>query len=388
MVYLDNSATTPLAPEVADAMSLWRERSFANASSVHRGGQQARVRLEEAREQIAGALGAEPKEIVLTSGGTESDNHAIKGYALGMRAAHGTWPGIIVPKNEHHAVLHTAEFMERIGAPVRFIDVDHEGRVREETLRAALAELPAGAPPLVSIMHGNNETGTINPIEELARITHDAGGTFHTDAVQTFGKLRFTAAELGADMVTISAHKIHGPKGIGALYIRKEIELEPLVHGGAQERNRRGGTEAVELVVGFDRAIGMALAAQEETAGRMRELSGMLRARLEKIDGIIFVSPAVGVLPNIVNVTFADAGKLDGEGLIVGMDLAGVAVSNGSACTSGSIQPSHVLSAMGFPPEQARAAVRFSLSRYTTAEEIDEAASALRQVVERMRRNR
>ncbi len=386
MIYLDNSATTPLAPDVAEQMRLWQERSFANASSVHRGGQQARVQLEEEREHIAGALGAEPKEIIFTSGGTEADNHALKGYALKIFTTAGRWPGVVVARNEHHAVLHTAEFLERLGAPLVFIDVDREGRIQPEALRRAMEQLPNGPPPIVSVMHANNETGTINPIAPLADMAHAAGAVFHTDAVQSFGRIQCTARALKADLITISAHKIHGPKGIGALYINKEIELEPLVHGGAQERNRRGGTEAVELIVGFGTATRLAQEHLEDHAEAMAARSTQLRSILAEIAGIEFITPVEGALPNIVTVTFDDAAHLDGEGLIVGMDLHGVAVSNGSACTSGSIQPSHVLSAMGLPPEQAKAAVRFSLSRYTTADEITQGAAALRDVVERMRR--
>lgn len=381
MIYLDNSATTPLAPEVAERMNRWRDESFANASSAHRGGQRARVELEDARERLAHALGAEPKEIIFTSGGTESNNFALKGYALKMRAEHGAWPAIITSRAEHHAVLHPAEFLERLGAEVTYIPVDAEGRVRPDVLGAALARVDAKIPPLVTIMHANNETGTINPVAELAAAAHEAGAVFHTDAVQSFGKLRFTAAELGADMITISAHKIHGPKGIGALYVTKEIELEPLMHGGAQERNRRGGTESVELVVGFDEAVALALGSIDATAERMRQLRALLRSLIATINGVRFVTPSTDALPNIINLTFDDAARLDGEALIVGMDLRGIAVSNGSACTSGSIQPSHVLSAMGLPPAQAKAAVRFSLSRYTTEAEIRTGAEALREVV-------
>jgi cysteine desulfurase len=386
MIYLDNSATTPLAPEVAERMNLFRAASFANASSVHRGGQLARVELEEAREHIAGMIGAEPKEIVFTSGGTEADNYALKGYALKLFADREQWPTIITARNEHHAVLHPAEFLSRLGATVIYLDVDAEGRVLPERLRSVVERLPAGEPFLVSIMHANNETGTINSISELAAITHEAGGVLHSDAVQTFGKLPLNVVLLGADMLSISAHKIHGPKGIGALYINREIELEPLMHGGAQERARRGGTESVELAVGFDEAALLAGRGLQENLLRMEQLGRQLRSLLGTIDGLRFVTPDRDALPNIVNVTFDDASRLDGEALIVGMDLEGIAVSNGSACTSGSIQPSHVLLAMGLPPEQAKGAVRFSLSRYTTEEEIERGVEALRMVVERMRR--
>jgi cysteine desulfurase len=385
LVYLDNSATTPQAPEVTERMEAVERTIHANPSSVHRSGQRARVELEDARELIAAALGAEGREIVLTSGGTEANNHALKGYALAIHAGQRRWPTIITSKSEHHAVIHPAEFLERLGATLIWIDPDAEGRITPEALGAALAKVPSGTPTLVSIMHANNETGTINPIAALAERTHAAGAVLHTDAVQSFGKIPFTTAELGADLISISAHKIHGPKGIGALYIDREIELEPLLHGGAQERNRRGGTEALPLVAGFAEASRLATEGMEVHGDHMRRLSAMLRERLERIEGAHIVTPATGALPNIVNLTFDDAERLDGEGLIVGMDIRGIAVSNGSACTSGSIQPSHVLSAIGLPAAQARAAVRFSLSRYTTAEEIERAVLALEEVLAVMR---
>lgn len=389
MMYLDNSATTPLDPRVARRMEELRARSFGNASSIHRAGQYARVMLEDARERIADALGGEPKEVLFTSGGTEANNTALKGYLLRMLVERGTMPALITTRSEHHAILHPAEFLGRLGAHVTLLDVDRQGRLMPDVLRRALESLPAelrALPPLVSVIHGNNESGAINPIPELAAIAHAAGALLHTDAVQTFGKLPFTAEELGADMISISAHKIHGPKGIGALYLRKDHELEPLMHGGAQERNRRGGTEAVELAVGFEEAT---ILAHENLAGHRRaigDLGARLRALLAEIDGVIFVTPTEEALPTIVSVTFEDADRLDGEALIVGMDLRGVAVSNGSACTSGSPQPSHVLLAMGFTAAQAKGAVRFSLSRFTTEGEIDLAAEALRDVLETMRR--
>lgn len=392
MIYLDNSATTPLADEVAVRMELWRGESFANASSVHRGGQRARVTMEDARTVIALSLGAEPKEIVFTSGGTESNNLAIKGYALKQKIQRDIWPVIFLPRTEHHAVLGPAEFLEQLGATVVYIEVDRDGRVTVETLTAALNEaiqdIPFAVPPLVSIMHANNETGTINPITELSAVVHDAGGVFHSDAVQSYGKIPFTAKELGVDMLSISAHKIHGPKGVGALYINREIEIEPQIHGGSQERNRRGGTEPTELIVGFEVAARLAMQGMEENNQRLIELRNRLLGGLHLIDRLEVVTPEHEALPNIVNITFADAADLDGEALIVGMDLEGIAVSNGSACTSGSLQPSHVLLAMGRPPEQAKAAVRFSTSRYTEDAEIDRAVEGLGRVVEQMRKQR
>ncbi|HVZ37792.1 MAG TPA: cysteine desulfurase family protein [Candidatus Kapabacteria bacterium] len=390
MIYLDNSATTPLAPEVARRMNRWRDEAsmgagFANASSAHRGGQRARVEVEESRERIAMLLGAEPKEIIFTSGGTEANNHALKGYALREYSAHGAWPVLLTTRTEHHAVLHPAEFLARLGVQVIYLDVDADGRLHPGLLRTALEGLEGRPRPLVSVMHANNETGTVNPIAQLAQTAHELGAIFHTDAVQTFGKMSVRYDALGADMVSVSAHKIHGPKGIGAIYVNKEIELEALLHGGAQERNRRGGTEPVELIAGFDEAAALAASGQAEATERIRSLGALLRTLLAEIEGVRFVTPLQEALPHILNVTFNDAAALDGEALIVGMDLEGVAVSNGSACTSGSIQPSHVLSAMGLPPAQAKAAVRFSLSRYTTEQEIRDGAAALRRVVGRMR---
>jgi cysteine desulfurase len=385
MIYLDNSATTQPAPEVIERMNRSRSAGFGNASSVHRMGQQARVELELARETIASALAAEPKEIIFTSGGTEANNHALKGYALRIYSERKAWPTIITAGNEHHAVLHPADFLASLGATVIRLEVSREGRVEPQTLRDVLERCEEDSPLLVSIMHANNETGSINPIAELAAVTHEAGGIFHSDAVQSFGKLPIDACALGVDLLSISAHKIHGPKGIGALYISKEIELEPLIHGGAQERNRRGGTEAVELVAGFAEAVELAVNGMQEQRERITALVMQLRERLASVQGVRFVTPDENALHTILSITFDDAAHLDGEGLIVGMDLEGVAVSNGSACTSGSMQPSHVLLALGYATEQARSAVRFSVSRYTTEEEVEQGVEALRRVVETMR---
>ena len=367
-------------------MQQFREGSFANAGSVHQSGQRARVELENAREAIATIIGAESKEVIFTSGGTEANNYALKGYAFKVKSESGVWPHIITDRGEHHAVLHPVEFLVSVGALIHYLEVDKEGRVSMETLRAFLAFLPGDiSRPLVSIMHANNETGSINPIQELAEIAHERGALIHTDAVQSFGKLSCNVKELGVDMMTLSAHKIHGPKGIGALYVNKELELESLIHGGVQERDRRGGTEPVELVIGFAEAIRISEEEREETTAQIGALKDHLRKLLSSIDGIHFVTPENEALPNILNISFDDAAQLDGEGLIVGMDIRGIAVSNGSACTSGSIQPSHVLLAMNYPPEQAKAAVRFSLSKFTTQEEIEKAAEAMGEVLEKMR---
>lgn len=386
-IYLDNSATTPLDPRVVERMERARRDLFENAGSVHRGGQRSRVALEDARETIAAALGAEPKEIVLTSGGTEANNMALKGWALAIRKERGVWPAIVTDGGEHHAVLHPAEFLAELGAPLHIVPLDREGRVTPQNLERTLHEaIGSDLPLLLSIMHANNETGTINPIADLSAIVRERSGEMHTDAVQSFGKIACRPTDLGVAMMTISAHKIHGPKGIGALYVRKDLTLEPLLHGGAQERGRRAGTEPVELAVGFAEAARIAVEELEENGARIGALRRRLEEKLRTIDDLIIVTPSEGSLPTIVDVTFADAGRLDGEGLIVGMDIRGVAVSNGSACTSGSMQPSHVLLALGLSPAQAAAAVRFSLSRFTTDDDVDRAAAALADVVGKMRR--
>lgn len=386
MIYLDNSATTRPAPEVTDRMNRYAAENFANAGSVHRGGQRARVALEDAHDRLAQALGCEPKHIVLTSGGTESNNFALKGYAFACRKKHGLWPAILTARTEHHAVLQPVEFLAWQGAQVVYLDVDGHGRVSPDVLEAALQTIgDCAVRPVVSLMHANNETGVLNPIADLAAVARAHNGVFHTDAVQTFGKIPFTAPGLGVDMISMSAHKIHGPKGIGALYIGSGVELEPLIHGGAQQRNRRGGTEPVELAVGFDEAVRLALEHAGQSRAHIQQLDAMLRAGLSAIQGAEIVTPAQGALPGIVNVTFSDAAQLDGEGLIVGMDLQGVAVSNGAACTSGSQQPSHVLAAMGLSAERARAAVRFSLSRYSVPEDVQAGIEALQTVLKQVR---
>ena len=367
-------------------MQRFHERSFANAGSVHQLGQRARVELENAHEAIATTLGAEPKEVIFTSGGTEANNYALKGYAFKVKAESGTWPHIITNRAEHHAILHPVEFLATLGVPVHYLEVDQEGRVSIEALRTLLSSLPDNLPPpLISIMHANNETGSINPISELAEVAHTHGAIIHTDAVQSFGKLSSLVSQLSVDMMTLSAHKIHGPKGVGALYVNKELELESLIHGGSQERDRRGGTEPVELIVGFTEAAQTANAEREATVTAMTALKNHLHRLLSTIDGIHFITPEKDALPNILNITFEDAAQLDGEGLIVGMDIRGVAVSNGSACTSGSMQPSHVLLAMGYPPEQAKAAIRFSLSKFTTEKEVEEGAECTAEVLKEMR---
>ncbi len=374
-VYLDHSATTPLDPEVLEAMLPWLREHFGNASSLHAWGRRARVAVEEAREEIAALIGAHPSELVFTSGGTEANNAILKSCCVESRLA----DTVVYSAVEHHAVIHPAEALAAQGFRTAVLPVDSWGRVRPED--AATWNHPR---TLISVMHANNETGVIQPLEAIRAAAPDA--LLHTDAVQSFGKIPVNVRQLGVDFASFSAHKIHGPKGIGAMYIRQGIDFKAHQHGGSQERNRRAGTEPVALIVGFQVAARKAVRELEQRAQRMRQLSQLLRRLLqERIPGILFNTPEEGVLPNIVNITFADAHKLDGDALILGMDLYGVAVSNGSACTAGSMQPSHVLIAMGRSPAQARAAIRFSLSHETTEDDILYAVEALLNVLAPMR---
>lgn len=374
-VYLDHSATTPLDPEVLEAMLPWLREHFGNASSLHAWGRRARVAVEEAREEIAALIGAHPSELVFTSGGTEANNAILKSCCVESRLT----DTVVYSAVEHHAVIHPAEALAQQGFRTAVLSVDSGGRVHPEEV--AQLNHPR---TLISVMHANNETGVIEPLEEVRAAAPDA--LLHTDAVQSFGKIPFNVRQLGVDFATLSAHKIHGPKGIGAMYIRRGIDFKAHQHGGSQERNRRAGTEPVALIVGFQVAARKAIRELQQRVQRMRHLSHLLRRLLcERIPGVLFNTPEEGALPNIVNITFSDAHRLDGDALILGMDLYGVAVSNGSACTAGSMQPSHVLLAMERSPAQARAAIRFSLSHENTEEDILYAVEALERVLAPMR---
>jgi cysteine desulfurase len=372
---LDHSATTPLDPEVLEAMLPWLREHFGNASSLHAWGRRARVAVEEAREEIAALIGAHPSELVFTSGGTEANNAILKSCCVESRLT----DTVVYSAVEHHAVIHPAEALAQQGFRTAVLSVDSGGRVHPEEV--AQLNHPR---TLISVMHANNETGVIEPLEEVRAAAPDA--LLHTDAVQSFGKIPFNVRQLGVDFATLSAHKIHGPKGIGAMYIRRGIDFKAHQHGGSQERNRRAGTEPVALIVGFQVAARKAIRELQQRVQRMRHLSHLLRRLLcERIPGVLFNTPEEGALPNIVNITFSDAHRLDGDALILGMDLYGVAVSNGSACTAGSMQPSHVLLAMERSPAQARAAIRFSLSHENTEEDILYAVEALERVLAPMR---
>ncbi|MGH7448817.1 MAG: cysteine desulfurase family protein [Longimicrobiales bacterium] len=377
-VYLDHAATTALRPEVRAAMAPYFDERFGNPSSTHRWGRQARNALEEARERLAGAIGAKRREVVFTGGGTEADNLAVLGR---WRSAcrNGGSPGpVVCSAIEHKAVGAAAQCAASEGAELITLGVDEEGRVDPASLDEALRARPC----VVSVMWANNEVGTIEPVAAIGARCREAGIVFHTDAVQALAKLRVRVDETPCDLLSLSAHKVAGPKGIGALYIREGTHLLPLVHGGGQERELRPGTENVAAAVGFAVAAELAEAEQEEEAARLLVLRERLANGLRAVVPEIVVNgPARAVLPNILSVTVPGG---DQEGLLIGLDLDGVAVSGASACQSGTIKPSHVLAAMG-RIRDGDAAVRFSLGRTTTLEEIDFAAVAFGRVVEQLR---
>jgi cysteine desulfurase len=375
-VYLDNNATTPLAPEVFEAMKPYLLEDFGNASSIHWYGQRAKNAVEKARQQVAKLLNARPSEVIFTSGGTESDNASIFGIVQAARPAD---PHIITTGIEHHAVLNTAQALEKRGVTVTYVGVDASGVVDPEDVKRAIRPETV----LISIMYANNEIGAIQPLEEIGAIAREHDVYFHTDAVQSVGKIPVDVEKLGVDLLSLSAHKFNGPKGVGATYIRKGTFLKPLLYGGHHERDRRPGTENVPGIVGLGMAAELALVHLEEDAERVAGL----RDRLER--GILERVPQVSVngdpgrrLPTTSNLCFD---YVEGEGFVIAMDLRGIACSTGAACSSGSVEPSHVLSAIGRTPEQARSSIRLSLGRYNTAEDIDATLETLPAVVERLR---
>ena len=374
--YLDYNSTTPVDPEVLAAMLPYLRENFGNASSIHSAGQTARAAVDRARESVAGLIGAKPAEIVFTSGGTEADNLAIFGTVAASTAAR---KNIISTAIEHHAVLNACQALEKQGIAVTFVPVGQGGIVDPDDIRDALRPETI----LISVMHTNNELGTIQPIEQVGRIAAEADVYFHCDAVQAAGKLPLDVNRLGVDLLSISAHKIYGPKGAGALFVRSGTALEPQFHGGHHERNRRPGTENVPGIVGLGKAAGLA---RQNLAADTERLTAY-RDRLE--NALLAVIPSVRVngdrtrrVGNTTNLTFTGAG---GEALLIALDLQGIAVSTGAACSSGAVEPSHVLLAAGLSPEEARSSLRFSLGRPTTAEEINQAIEVIPAVVERLR---
>jgi cysteine desulfurase len=373
-VYLDHAATTPVRPEVREAMLPFLGGWFGNPSSVHRWGREAKVKLEEARARLASLIGARPTELVFTRGGTEADNLAILGRSRRFRGR-----PVVCSAIEHRAVLMAARAAEAEGSPLHLLPVDADGVVAA----TALDELLASEPAVVSVMWANNEVGAVQPVAELAERCRSAGVAFHSDAVQALGKLHVRVDEVPASLLTMSAHKIGGPKGVGALYVRKGTALEPMVHGGGHERGLRAGTEDVAGAVGFAVAAELAVNDREAEMVRIEAMRDELqRALVERVPDLVVNAAGARRLPTILNVSVPGASA---EVLLVMLDLEGVAVSSGSACSSGGVEPSHVLTTMGLAPDVAGPSVRFSLGRETTEEEIGRVAEVFPPLMERLR---
>ena len=378
-IYLDYAATTPVDPDVVAAMVPFFSSAWGNSSSIHAAGRAAKVALEQSRLAIAEGVGADPSEITFTSGGTEADNHALKGLAFAVRKKTGR-SHILVSAIEHHAVLESAEALQGHGFSVDLVPVDAAGRIRMDELERLLTAETA----VVAVMHANNEIGTIQPIADIVRCVHEHNALLHMDAVQSLGKIPLDLHALGADTAALSAHKIYGPKGIGALYIRKGVEVDALIHGGAQERNRRGGTENVPLIVGFAVAMRKAIALCRQSRAAAEVLGKRMRVKLaERWKFVFFNGDGAERLPHIVSISFdGKAVSLDGESMLMNLDLRGIAASSGSACSSGSLKISHVLKAIGRDEATARATLRFSFGRDTTLDEIDAAVAALGSMID------
>ena len=379
-VYLDHCATTPVSAAVAGAMAKYFGSVFGNASSVHRPGQEARAALDGSRARIAALLCARPGELIFGSGGTEADNHAIKGtIAESLKSGRNR---IVTTTAEHHAVLDTCAWLGLTGCDVKYLPVDGNGMVSPDDVRGAITPKTA----LISVMHANNEIGSINPIHEIAAVAREAGVAFHCDAAQSFGKIPLRFGDDGPDLLTLSAHKIYGPKGIGGLCVRRGVKLEKFIHGGGQERGARAGTENVPLAVGFALAAEEAVASMSVEGPRLRALRERLRNRAgEGIPGLIVNGHPEQVLPGVLNISIPDTvAEIDAEALLFNLDLAGISASSGSACTSGSIEPSHVLQAIGRNRATASASLRLSLGSGTTAEDVDYAADEIIRIVRRI----
>ncbi len=373
--YLDHAATTPVHPEVLKVMAPYWQESFGNPSSIHSLGKRSRTALEKGRQQAALLIGADPGEIVFTSGGTEADNLAVLGAAASCRGENNH---IITTVIEHRAVLNSCEYLLAKGFQVTFLPVDEAGVIRLTDLERSVN----GNTVLISIMHGNNEIGTVQPIAEIGRIARKRSILFHTDAVQTAGKLAIDVKEIGCDLLSFSGHKIHGPKGAGALYIRDGVHIGPLFHGGHQESGRRSGTENVPAIAGFGHACETASAAQKETA-KVRSLRDLLQERIEQsIPEVRINGHPVNRLPHILSVSFR---RVDGDALVRELDQNGVAASAGAACSSGSMEISHVISALGMPRDWARGTVRFSLGFGNNEDEIRACAEIITKAVRKLR---
>ena len=375
-IYLDNAATTSVSPAVLAAMTPYFTGVYGNASSIHGFGREAKRAIEAARRQVMKALNiAAPQEVYFTAGGTESDNWAIKGAALAHPGGH-----IITTAIEHHAVLHTCQWLEKRGYEVTYLPVDEYGRVTASQVEKALRADTI----LVSVMAANNEVGTIQPIAEIGKICRERGVLFHTDAVQAVGAIPIDVQAMNVDLLSLSGHKLHGPKGAGALYVRKGVKLDVFMHGGAQERGFRAGTENVPAIVGLGKAVEIACAEQAENAARMTALRQMLvDGLMQRIPGTRLNGHPTERLPGNANLSFD---KVEGEALLLRLDLVGVAGSSGSACTSGTLDPSHVLLALGLTQAQANGALRLTIGTDTTEEEIEQVLDILPPIVEDLRR--
>jgi cysteine desulfurase len=409
-VYLDFNATTPVEPAVLDSMLPYFSAEFANAASIHTPGQKARAAVETAREQIASLIGARPQEIIFTSGGTESDNHAIFGAVNALLS--GAFPGsgqhdtapprravishlkhIITSTLEHEAVLNACEALEKQGVSVTYLPADRSGRIDPESVRRAIQagrgdpNFPKNTVPpltsLISIMHANNELGTLQPLEEIGRIAAEADVCFHTDAVQSAGKVAIDVNDLQVDLLSLSGHKFYAPKGVGALYVRSGTRLRQLLYGGHHQRGFRPGTENVAGIVGLGKAAEIARQSLVEDAQRVSALRDKLEhGILRRVPHARVNGGAAPRTPNTTNLVFPG---IEGEALQIALDLKGLACSTGAACSSGAVEPSHVLTAIGLPPEEARASLRFSLGRHTTEREIEFALQVIPAAVEQLR---
>jgi cysteine desulfurase len=378
-VYLDYNATTPVEPQVLDAMLPYFSAEFGNASSIHTPGQKARAAVEEAREQVAALIGARPQEIIFTSGGTESDNHAIFGVVAFFSSSSTSHPHVITSLIEHEAVLNACQALEKQGVSVTYLGVDRDGQIDLEELRRALRPETV----LITIMHANNELGTVQPLDQIGRVAKESDVYFHTDAVQSAGKIPIDVNKLQVDLLSISGHKLYAPKGIGALYVRGGTHIRQLLYGGHHQRGFRPGTENVAGIVGLGKAAELARKSLAEDAQRL----SVLRDQLEQ--GLLLSVPQsrvnAGVSPRTPNTTNLVFPGVEGEALLIALDLKGLACSTGAACSSGAVEPSHVLTAIGLPPEEARASLRFSLGRHTTQADIDFALQVVPAAVAQLR---
>lgn len=377
-VYVDNAATTQISDEVLSSMVPFLKENYGNPSSLYSIGQKAKAKIEESRETIAKCINASAREIFFTSGGSESDNWAIRGFVSRNIKKFPEKNHIITSAFEHHAVLHTLQALEKQGFDVTYLPVHKDGIVRPCELEAAINEHTS----LVTIMFANNEIGTIQPVKEIAQICKKHGVVFHTDAVQAVGNVKIDVKDLGIDMLSMTGHKIHGPKGCGALFVKKGISLENLIYGGAQEQNKRAGTENTASIVGFAKAVEMAVNNIDEHVEKLTKLRNYFIENALKIDRSILNGSLEHRLPGTINMCFEG---IEGESLLLSLDLCGISASSGSACTSGSLDPSHVLLAIGLPHEIAHGSLRISLSDYNTKEDIDYILENLGPIIKKLR---